>query len=171
MRFEVTIRRDIIGDEMREIYFAGGCFWGVEEYFSRIPGVVETKTGYANSVVESPSYEMVCTGRTEAAEAVQVQYEEEKVSLRQLLEKYFSIIDPTLINRQGFDMGTQYRTGIYTLSEEDFQQVREYVEEIKPNYRQFMTEVGELQNFYPAEEYHQHYLKKNPGGYCHIPLD
>lgn len=156
---------------MKEIYFAGGCFWGVEEFFSRIHGVTDTEVGYANGVVEHPTYEMVCTGRTESAETVRVLYDENEVKLIDLLEQFFSIIDPTLINRQGFDMGTQYRTGIYTVAKDDLQEVEDYVEKIKKNYRQFMTEVKELINFYPAEEYHQDYLKKNPGGYCHIPLD
>jgi peptide-methionine (S)-S-oxide reductase len=104
---------------MKEIYLAGGCFWGVEEYFSRIEGVVDTDVGYANGRRENPSYEQVCTGTTGHAETTYLKYDESLVSLEFLLDKFFRIIDPTLLNRQGGDIGNQYRTGIYYVDEED----------------------------------------------------
>ena len=102
---------------MKEIVLAGGCFWGVEEFFSRIDGVVDTKVGYANGTVDHPSYEDVCTGTTGHAEACYVKYDENKISLKELLDKFWSVIDPTVLNRQGNDVGSQYRTGIYYIDE------------------------------------------------------
>lgn len=157
---------------MKEIYLAGGCFWGVEEYFSRISGVEETVAGYANSVEADPSYERVCTGITEAAEAVHVRYDEEKIGLCELLKAYWKVVDPTSLNQQGADRGTQYRTGIYFTDESDLSVIEASVEEEqKQHAKRIVTEVSKLGNFYPAEEYHQKYLKKNPAGYCHIKLD
>lgn len=157
---------------MKDIYFAGGCFWGVEEYFSRIDGVIDTEVGYANSKVENPSYELVCSGVTDSAETVKIIYDENIISLEKLLEKLFLVIDPTLLNRQGNDIGSQYRTGIYYNKDEDFEIINSYIDRIKNNYdKDILTEVLKIKNFYPAEEYHQDYLKKNPNGYCHIKLD
>lgn len=156
---------------MKEIYFAGGCFWGVEEYFSRIDGVIETKVGYANGIKENPTYQEVCTGTTKHAETVYVKYDESVVSLEELLHKFFNIIDPTLLNRQGGDIGNQYRTGIYYVDEKDKDIIAKYVDGIQQNYTEkIVTEVCPLRCFYLAEEYHQKYLKKNPNGYCHIDL-
>lgn len=157
---------------MKDIYFAGGCFWGIEEYFSRIEGVTDTEVGYANSKVENPSYELVCSGMTDSAETVKIIYDENIISLENLLEKLFLVIDPTLLNRQGNDIGSQYRTGIYYNEDEDLEIINSYIDSIKNNYkRDILTEVLKIKNFYPAEEYHQDYLKKNPNGYCHIKLD
>lgn len=157
---------------MKEIYLAGGCFWGVEEYFSRIPGVEETMPGYANSVEADPSYERVCTGITEAAETVHIRYDERKVGLPALLEAYWKVVDPTSLNQQGADRGTQYRTGIYFTDDADLSIIETSVAEEQKKYeKKIVTEVSKLGNFYVAEEYHQKYLKKNPGGYCHIKLD
>lgn len=157
---------------MKDIYFAGGCFWGVEEYFSRIEGVTDTEVGYANSKVENPSYELVCSGMTDSAETVKIIYDENIISLENLLEKLFLVIDPTLLNRQGNDIGSQYRTGIYYNEDEDLEIINSYIDSIKNNYKKdILTEVLRIKNFYPAEEYHQDYLKKNPNGYCHIELD
>lgn len=157
---------------MKKIYFAGGCFWGVAEYFSRIDGVKETIVGYANSKIENPSYEEVCTGRTKASETVEVLYDEKSISLVELLKRYFKIIDPTILNRQGNDIGTQYRTGIYFTNEDDLEKITDFIDEIKKNYdKKIVVEVLKLKNFYKAEEYHQDYLKKNPNGYCHIKFD
>lgn len=157
---------------MKDIYFAGGCFWGVEEYFSRINGVIDTEVGYANSKVENPSYELVCSGMTDSAETVKIIYDENIISLENLLEKLFLVIDPTLLNRQGNDIGSQYRTGIYYNNDEDFKLINSYIDKIRHNYdKDILTEVLKIKNFYPAEEYHQDYLKKNPNGYCHIKLD
>lgn len=157
---------------MKEIYLASGCFWGVEEYFSRINGVVDTEVGYANGTVENPTYKQVCTGITGHAETTYIKYDENIISLESLLERFWRIIDPTSLNKQGGDIGNQYRTGIYYVNEEDLQVIERSLEEIKPKYNKpIVTEILPLKSFYDAEEYHQDYLKKNPGGYCHIDMN
>ena len=156
---------------MKEIYLAGGCFWGVEEYFSRIKGVESTKVGYANSNTDSPSYQLVCTGSTNAAETLHLIYDESVIELEGILEYYFRIIDPVSINKQGHDVGTQYRTGVYYTNDEDADIIKRYCEKVQGNYTQKLAvEIMPLENFFDAEEYHQRYLKKNPNGYCHIDL-
>ena len=156
---------------MKEIYLAGGCFWGVEEYFSRIEGVVDTDVGYANGRRENPSYEQVCTGTTGHAETTHIKYDENIVSLDFLLEKFFKIIDPTLLNRQGGDIGNQYRTGIYYVDEGDIPVIEKKMDQVRGQYREpIVTELEPLSSYYSAEEYHQDYLKKNPGGYCHVDM-
>ncbi|EKS4344131.1 peptide-methionine (S)-S-oxide reductase [Clostridium sporogenes] len=157
---------------MKEIVLAGGCFWGVEEYMSRIKGIVETKVGYANGIKENPSYKEVCSGTTGHAEACYIKYDESIISLEELLNKFWNIIDPTVLNKQGNDRGTQYRTGIFYLNEKDLNIITESKSREQKNYkRAIVTEVEPLKCFYKAEEYHQKYLKKNPEGYCHIHLD
>jgi methionine-S-sulfoxide reductase len=157
---------------MKEIVLAGGCFWGVEEYISRIDGVIETKVGYANGIKENPTYEEVCTGTTGHAEACYVKYDEKVLSLNKLLEKYFGIIEPTVENRQGPDIGHQYRTGIYYIDKNDLNEIQSYRDKEQEKYdKPIVTEIKTLECFYDAEEYHQKYLKKNPGGYCHINLN
>lgn len=156
---------------MKEIALAGGCFWGVDEFFSRKEGVLSTKSGYSNGQVENPTYEEVCTGKTGHAETVYVQYDESKISLETILEKFFKVIDPTSLNRQGNDIGTQYRTGIYYIDAADKTVIDEFIAYKSPKYnRPIVVEVESLRNFFDAEEYHQDYLKKNPRGYCHIDL-
>nr|WP_208526543.1 peptide-methionine (S)-S-oxide reductase MsrA [Clostridium botulinum] len=157
---------------VKEIVLAGGCFWGVEEYMSRIKGIVETKVGYANGIKENPNYEEVCSGTTGHAEACYIKYDESIISLEELLNKFWSIIDPTVLNKQGNDRGTQYRTGIFYLDEKDLNVIIKSKSQEQKNYRKpIVTEVELLKCFYEAEEYHQKYLKKNPEGYCHIHLD
>ena len=157
---------------MKEIVLAGGCFWGVEEYMSRISGVVETKVGYANGTKENPTYEQVCSNTTGHAEAVYIKFDEKIISLEDLLNRFWRIIDPTLKNRQGPDIGSQYRTGIYYIDEKDLPIIEKTYNEQKEKYQvEIATEVEPLKVFYDAEEYHQNYLKKNPGGYCHIDLN
>ena len=159
-------------DKLRDIYFAGGCFWGVEEYFSRIPGVSDASAGYANGTTENPSYEQVCSGKSGYAEAVHIRYDPQLVSLRTLAEQFFKIIDPLSVNRQGNDVGSQYRTGMYFLNAEDKAVLASVMAEVQKKYdKPLAVELLPLQNYYPAEEYHQDYLKKNPGGYCHIRFD
>ena len=154
---------------MREIYFAGGCFWGVEEYFSRIPGVADATSGYANGTTENPTYEQVCSDTTGFAETVRVRYDPEVVSLRTLVEQYFKIIDPTSVNRQGNDVGTQYRTGVYFVNIDDQLVLESAFAGARARHGgTIATELKPLANFYPAEEYHQDYLRKKPGGYCHV---
>lgn len=156
---------------MKKIVLAGGCFWGVEEFLSRISGVINTEVGYANGRTENPTYEDVCYKNTYFAEVCKVKYDDSKVSLETLLKEYWSIIDPTTLNRQGPDVGSQYRTGIYYTSEEDLPTILKSKEENQKNYdKKIITEVTPLVNYYKAEEYHQKYLKKNPNGYCHIKL-
>ncbi len=156
----------------REIYLAGGCFWGAEKYFSMINGVKSTGVGYANGNKENPTYEEVCSGKTGFAETVKVIYDPSRVSLPFLLDMYYKIIDPTSINRQGNDTGTQYRTGIYYTDPLDEKTIRASLEKLSGKYEKpIAVEAGPLKNYYPAEEYHQKYLDKNPGGYCHIGRD
>jgi peptide-methionine (S)-S-oxide reductase len=156
---------------MKKIVLAGGCFWGVEEFLSRINGVIYTEVGYANGRIENPTYEDVCYKNTYFAEACLVEYDEKVLSLESLLKEYWSIIDPTVLNRQGPDVGSQYRTGIYYLNEADIETILKSKEENQKNYdKKIVTEVVPLTNYYKAEEYHQKYLKKNPNGYCHIKL-
>ncbi len=156
--------------DMKTIYLAGGCFWGVEKYFSLIPGVVSTQTGYANGKTPSPTYEDVCRNRTGHAETVRIVYDPARVSLSFLLEKYYSIIDPLSLDRQGNDCGTQYRTGIYYTNPADKSEIDASLARLGARLgRPAAIESGPLKQYSEAEEYHQRYLDKNPGGYCHIP--
>lgn len=158
--------------QLREIWLAGGCFWGTEAYMARIPGVADTDVGYANGNVANPTYEQVCRHTTGFAEAVHVRYDPAVVSLARLLGYFFEIIDPTVLNRQGNDIGDQYRTGIYYQDPADLPIIQAVVSEIAGQVSQtVVTEVKPLENFYRAEEYHQDYLEKNPGGYCHVSFD
>ncbi len=150
---------------------AGGCFWGVEEYMSRIEGVVDTEVGYANGHKNNPTYEEVCTGETGHVETTYIKYDERVISLEDLLNRFWRIIDPTLLNRQGGDIGTQYRTGIYYVDRSDLPIINKTLEDQKSKYdKKIVTEIMPLSVFYSAEEYHQDYLKKTPNGYCHIDM-
>ena len=152
------------------IYLAGGCFWGMEKLAQSLPGVVDAVSGYANGDGEKqPTYQLVCTGGTGFKETVRVVYDPSVITLPQILQAYFLVIDPTVANRQGNDSGSQYQTGIYyndTASEETVERI---VATEAKKYDTFAVEHGPLINFYDAEAYHQDYLEKNPGGYCHIP--
>ena len=157
---------------MKRIVLGGGCFWGVEEFFSRINGVMNTEVGYANGRTENPTYEDVCYGNTYFAEVCLIDYDENMISLEEILNKFWSIIDPTTLNRQGNDIGSQYRTGIYYVDKTDEEIILKSVDNLQKNYiKKIATEIKPLENYYKAEEYHQRYLKKNPNGYCHIHLD
>ncbi len=157
--------------KLHEIYLAGGCFWGVEAYLERIYGVYQTEVGYANGNTKNPSYEEVCTKNTNHAETVKVIFDESKITLNELLDSFFKIINPTSINRQGNDRGSQYRTGIYFIDEMDQQVAIDYINQIQVNYRdKIVVEVTKLDNYYRAEDYHQKYLEHNPNGYCHLNL-
>ncbi|WP_066504578.1 peptide-methionine (S)-S-oxide reductase MsrA [Abyssisolibacter fermentans] len=154
---------------MKEIVLAGGCFWGVEAYISRINGVIETKVGYANGKVENPSYEQVKTSQTGHAEACYVRYDEKVINLKVFLNKFWKMIDPTIQNQQGPDIGSQYKTGIYYIDGLDLEIILDSRKEQQKLYDQpIVTEIESLKCFYIAEEYHQKYLEKNPNGYCHI---
>lgn len=154
---------------IKTIYFAGGCFWGIQHLFSLVPGVTGATAGYANSNVAEPTYRQVCTGRTDAAETVKVDYDTDCVTLDELIDLYFQAVDPTTLNRQGNDIGSQYRTGIYYSDQADAATVDNAVAALdRLTGGRCVIEHGPLKNFYPAEEYHQDYLDKNPGGYCHV---
>lgn len=156
---------------IKEIYLAGGCFWGVEAYFERIKGVIDVQSGYANGKTENPKYEDVVYRATGHAETVCVTYDSDKINLETLLQYYFRIIDSTSINKQGNDIGTQYRTGIYYTDEKDREIIQKELDDLQKGYnRKIVVENKKLENFYLAEDYHQDYLKKNPNGYCHIDL-
>ncbi len=157
---------------MAIIYLAGGCFWGAEKYLRAVRGVITTEVGYANGKTENPTYEDVCRRNTGHAETVKVEYNPEVLPLGFLLELYYEAIDPISLNRQGGDVGTQYRTGIYYVDEADRPVIERSLNGLKARLRQQpAVEYGPLENFYPAEEYHQLYLDKNPGGYCHIGMN
>ncbi len=154
---------------MAEIYLAGGCFWGMEKYIASVRGVKATEVGYANGKTANPTYREVCDNDTGHAETVKVEYDPKIVPPDFLLELYYSAVDPTSMNRQGGDAGTQYRTGIYYIDEADFPIIKQSVMNLQKRLEKPVAiEVKPLENFYPAEEYHQKYLDKNPGGYCHI---
>ncbi len=157
---------------VKTIYVAGGCFWGVEEFMARIPGVLDAASGYANGNTENPTYQEVCYSNTGHAETVRVQYDGSVLPLDVLLQTFFTIIDSTDVNRQGNDVGSQYRTGIYYETGDDLPVILTVVAKEQEKYTQpIVTEVLPLVNFGLAEEYHQDYLQKNPNGYCHIELD
>ena len=165
-----TMREEAMEHRQNVIYLAGGCFWGLEKLMQSIPGVTDAVSGYANGTgEEDANYQTVVKGQTGFRETVKVTYDPEQVSLDALLLAYFYVIDPTVENRQGNDVGSQYQTGVYY--EDDAS--REIVESIAALERRrrekFVVEIGPLVNFFPAEEYHQDYLDKNPNGYCHIP--
>ncbi|MCS3529514.1 peptide-methionine (R)-S-oxide reductase MsrB [Chryseobacterium sp. JUb7] len=154
---------------VKEVYFAGGCFWGTEHFFQQIRGVVGTEVGYANGNKTNPTYEEVISHTTGFAETVKVKYDPEQVDLKLLVDLYFKTIDPTSVNKQGNDRGDQYRTGIYSTDKETEAVVKAEVEKLAKNYsKPVVVETIPLKNFYKAEDYHQDYLDKNPGGYCHI---
>lgn len=151
------------------IYFAGGCFWGTEHFMKQIAGVTDTETGYANSSVANPTYQEVCSGKTNAAETVRVTYNPDVVSLPFLTKLYLMTVDPTSLNRQGNDRGTQYRTGIYYTNPDQRKQIAPVLDSLQKELdKPVRIELKPLENFYPAEDYHQEYLDKNAGGYCHI---
>lgn len=154
---------------IKEIFLAGGCFWGLEQYLKGIKGVESTEVGYANGTTSQPTYEEVCSGRTGHAETVKVSYRPKEISLSFLLDLFFQAIDPTTKDRQGLDRGRQYRSGIYYVEAADEAIIRQAVQRAQAQYSQeVVTEVLSLDNYWPAEQYHQNYLEKNPGGYCHI---
>jgi peptide methionine sulfoxide reductase msrA/msrB len=154
---------------MKRIFIAAGCFWGAEKYFSLIKGVIRTEVGYANGRTESPSYEDVRYRESGHAETVLIEYDPAVISLPFLLDLYYEAVDPTSLNRQGNDVGTQYRTGIYYTDEADLDSITESIKRLEARIGgPTAIELKPLENFYSAEAYHQKYLDKNPGGYCHI---
>lgn len=166
----------VTDSEKSIVYMAGGCFWGLEEYFRRIDGVIDTRVGYANSTVENPTYRQVCDGLTDAAETVEITYDRSQVSLKVLTLLFLDVIDPWTKNRQGNDVGRQYRTGLYLSgnpTEQDSQRqvFHDAIAQLeRREQKDCAVEVLPLENFYAAEDYHQDYLVKNPDGYCHISV-
>lgn len=155
----------------KEIHLAGGCFWGTQAYFKKVDGIISTEVGYANGNMEHPTYEQVCTGATGFAETTKIIYNPDKITLYQIFEHFFRTIDPTSLNKQGGDIGTQYRTGIYSNELSTRSHAYEFVEFMQVNYdKKIVIEIDYLKNYYRAEEYHQDYLDKNPAGYCHVDL-
>lgn len=150
------------------IYLAGGCFWCTEAVFDRVRGVIDVQSGYANGHVDHPTYEQICEGTTGHAEVVRVVFDPNIIGLRQLLEIFFATHDPTTLNRQGNDVGTQYRSGIYVLDAGQAAVARELIAELAPEAGgPIVTEVLPLQCYWPAEDYHQGYFVQHPGqGYC-----
>ena len=151
---------------MKTIYLAGGCFWGVEKFFSMVKGIVLTLVGYANGTKDNPSYQDLKHGLDDASETVKIEYDENVISLEKILELFLRFVDPYSVNKQGEDEGVQYRSGVYFVDKSDEKVVRNYFGSVlKKDYK---IEVLPLKKFFLAEEYHQKYLDKNPGGYCHI---
>lgn len=150
--------------------FAAGCFWGVQDYFDQIPGVVETVVGYTGGHVQNPTYEQVCTHKTGHAEAIQVVFDAEKVSFETLVRQFFRMHNPTQLNRQGPDIGDSYRSAIFYISDEQKNIAEKIKDELAPNFdKPIVTELTEVSEFYKAEEYHQKYTEKTGIGMCHIP--
>ena len=153
--------------------FAAGCFWGVEAYFGRVKGVVRATSGYSGGTTQSPSYDQVCTGHTGHAESVLVEYDPQLVSYDRLLYHFWKTHDPTQVDRQGNDRGSQYRSAIFAHSDEQREAAEHSKAELARSgrYRKpIATAIEAAKEFWPAEEYHQEYLTKNPGGYCHVDL-
>ncbi len=156
---------------MKTIYLAGGCFWGMQRFFDQFEGVLATEVGYANGPDRAPSYEEVCRSSGHA-ETVRVDYDEARISLTKLLDLYFTVIDPLSVNRQGEDSGVQYRTGVFYTDAAQLPEIRAvFSREEEKAGRKLAVLLEPLRNFFSAEEYHQKYLEKNPGGYCHIPQE
>ncbi len=154
---------------MKDVYFAGGCFWGVEHYFSLIKGIINVESGYCQSNIESPTYKQLLNGESSGCECVKITYDENIIDYKKLLQHFFKAIDPTTLNRQGGDVGLSYRSGIYFTSIDEQNQAKQFIKDVQKNYESLIVvEVENLKSYYKAEEYHQDYLVKNPNGYCHI---
>ena len=154
---------------MRTIYLAGGCFWGMQKFFDQFEGVTYTQVGYANGPDKAPTYQEVCRDSGHA-ETVRIDYDENKLSVSRLLDLYFLVIDPLSLNKQGEDEGVQYRTGVYYDDPGLLPDLEAaFLAESERIGSPLAVELLPLTGFFPAEEYHQKYLEKNPGGYCHIP--
>jgi len=157
---------------IRQIYLAGGCFWGIDAYLARVIGVYQTESGYANGHASNPTYEEVCTGTTGFVEAVLVKYDVTKITPQSLLAEFLTVVDPISLSGQVEDVGTQYRSGIYYIDDADVFTINEIIADMKKKTDiPVGIEVKPLENYYPAEEYHQDYLEKNPDGHCHVKFN
>jgi peptide methionine sulfoxide reductase msrA/msrB len=170
---EVNAAFPELGEPGSVAVFAAGCFWGTEEYFRRLPGVLSTEVGYTGGSLEKPTYEQVCAGVSGHAEALRIVFDASSISYRDLLRHFFRMHDPTTLNRQGWDVGTQYRSAIFPQDDEQEEIARQLIDQLNRTamYRSpIVTTIEEPSIFWSAEEYHQQYLLKNPGGYCHVDL-
>lgn len=152
----------------KTIYIAGGCFWGVEMYYKKLKGVINTEVGYANGDIKNPTYEQVKHHEATHAETLKLEYDDEVISLEKILEHFLRFVDPYSVDKQGEDVGHQYRSGVYYTDEKELSVIKSYFDSnLDKGYK---IEILPLENFYNAEEYHQDYLDKNPTGYCHVNL-
>ena len=158
------------GELLMVIYLAGGCFWGVEHLFAQTPGVVDAESGYSGGTVENPTYEQVCAGRTGHAEAVKVTYDPAVVSYEQLARLFFELHDPTQLNRQGPDVGTQYRSVLFYNNQQEKEIAEKLVGLLRAKGYNVVTELIPAAEFYPAEHYHQDFIANNPDWGCHLPV-
>ena len=159
-------------DKLQRAIFAGGCFWGVEHLLQKMPGIKKITVGYTGGTTKNPTYEEVCSGNTGHVEAVEVVFDPKKVTYEQLARRFFEIHDPTQVDRQGPDIGTQYRSEIFYFDEAQKKTCEKLIKLLKNNGYDVVTKLRPASTFYPAEKYHQNYLDKNPGGYmCHSPVD
>lgn len=156
---------------MQQALFGGGCFWCIEAVFLQLNGVHQVTSGYAGGITAHPTYEQVCTGETQHAEVILVEFDETQIQYSQLLDVLFAIHDPTTINRQGNDIGTQYRSVIYYASSEQQQLAQHYINDLKEQGIAVVTELSPWPEFYPAEVYHQNFFERNPTqGYCNMAI-
>lgn len=156
---------------MQHALFGGGCFWCTEAVFLQLKGVSTVTSGYAGGHVQQPTYEQICNGDTQHAEVILVQYDDTQISFEQLLDVFFATHDPTTLNRQGNDVGTQYRSVIYYLNEEQHQQAEHAIKALKAEGLNIVTELSPAPIFYPAEDYHQNFFARNPSqGYCNFAI-
>ncbi|MBP2627116.1 MAG: Peptide methionine sulfoxide reductase msrA [Firmicutes bacterium] len=156
---------------LRKIWLAGGCFWGVEAYFQQLKGVLDTRVGYGQGEMDDPTYHQVCSGTTGHTEVCELTYDEVIIPLEKVLEHFFRIINPTTLNRQGADMGSQYRTGVYYADKAEREIIVNFIQDMQTYHTDdIVVEVEPVMNFYLAEDYHQQYLQKTMGGYCHVDL-
>ncbi|WP_180163098.1 peptide-methionine (S)-S-oxide reductase MsrA [Acinetobacter sp. YH12069] len=156
---------------MQQAVFGGGCFWCVEAVFLQLQGVQTVVSGYAGGITQHPSYEQICEGNTQHAEVIQINFDDSQISFSQLLDVFFATHDPTTLNRQGNDVGTQYRSVIFYQDESQKQIAEQRIEELKAEGVNIVTELSPMPTFYPAEEYHQNFFARNPNqGYCNFSI-
>ena len=156
---------------MQQALFGGGCFWCVEAVFLQLKGVEKVVSGYAGGIVHNPSYDQVCQGNTQHAEVVLIDFDEQQINYTQLLNVFFTTHDPTTLNRQGNDVGTQYRSVVYYFNDEQKQQAEKMIQDLENDGLNIVTELSPAPTFYPAEEYHQNFYARNPSqGYCNFSI-
>lgn len=156
---------------MQQAVFGGGCFWCVEAVFLQLRGVEKVVSGYAGGLTVNPTYEQICKGDTQHAEVIQIHFDESQISFSQLLDVFFATHDPTTLNRQGNDVGTQYRSVIYYQDELQQQEAQQRIDELKAEGLNIVTELSPMPSFYPAEDYHQNFFARNPNqGYCNFSI-